>query len=123
MPSTRLFLCIGSLLAGCGLFRGDGKSANQSAPESTGAKPAIVVDMPWETTKARDDTAAPVLTVIVIDNGDDGVAVPYLYGYPLYAEGDAQRGIMKLRHDNWEGSNREHVPAEDGVTRIRETLP
>jgi hypothetical protein len=122
MRSTRLLLCIGSLLAGCGLFRSEGKSASEGEPEAGGAK-RVMVEMPWETTKARDNVDAPVLTVVVLDDGRDGVAVPYLYGYPLYADGDAQHGILKLRHDNWEGSNREQQQDDHGITHVRETLP
>jgi len=136
MRSTRLMLCVRSfggiapvlcggamaVLAGCGLFRSEGKAASEGAHEAQGKK-RVVVEMPWETTKARDNVEAPVLTVLVVDDGADGVAVPYIYGYPLYADGDAQQGILKLRHDNWEGANREQLQDENGVTRVRETLP
>jgi hypothetical protein len=103
------------------LFGSEGKSAREASPVTQ--RKSVVVEMPWETTKVRDDTAAPVLSVVTLDDGGDGVAVPYFYGYPLYAEGDAQRGILKLRHDNWEGANREQVQDESGVTRVREKLP
>jgi hypothetical protein len=112
---------MGCLLAGCGLFRSEGKTAKQDAEETGSHK--VVVEMPWETTKVRDDVAAPIVSVVVVDDGADGVKVPYLYGYPLYAEGDAVLGVQKLRHDNWEGANRETMQDEHGLTRVRETLP
>jgi hypothetical protein len=51
------------------------------------------------------------------------VPVPYLYGYPLYAEGDALRGIAKLRADNYEGATRETLEDENGVVHLLERLP
>jgi hypothetical protein len=109
-------------LCGCGLFQKGEKTTEPSGPAGQ-ARRKVAVDMPWETTKARDDLNAPVLKVALLDDGADGVAVPYVYGYPLYPEGDAAQGILKLRHDNWEGASRQQTEDENGVVHVRELLP
>lgn len=121
MRCTRWLLVAAVALGGCGLL-----SEGKKNTETTAGRPQprpVVVEMPWETTKVRDDEDAPVLRVALLDDGVDGVPVPYLYGYPLYAEGDAAQGIMKLRHDNWEGSTREKREDDNGVVHVRELLP
>lgn len=115
-------------LSGCGLL-GEGSKASDSASseeehaQARRAPGKVVVEMPWETTKVRDDQNAPVVQVVLLNDGRRGVAVPYVYGYPLYPEGDAVRGLVKLRQDNAEGATREQRVDERGVTHLRELLP
>ena len=84
---------------------------------------AVAVPVPWETTAGRDDRTAPVVNVMLMDDGADGVAVPWVYGYPLYAEGDAEQSIAKLRHDNWTGATQEQTQDDAGVVHVAEHLP
>jgi hypothetical protein len=79
--------------------------------------------MPWETTKVRDDVEAPVVQVLLLNDGKRGVPVPYVYGYPIYPEGEAVQGLLKLRQDNMEGESREQREDERGVVHVRELLP
>jgi hypothetical protein len=79
--------------------------------------------MPWETTAVRDDATKPVVNVVTLDNGVGGVPVPYVYGYPLYAKGDARQGILKLRTDNQDGASTEERADEYGVLYRVEKLP
>jgi hypothetical protein len=126
---SRPLLCALTPLAlfGCGLL-GEGSKAAERPPEEEAARPSassgkVAVEMPWETTKVRDDETAPVLRVAVLADGRRGVAVPYVYGYPIYPEGAATQGLLKLRLDNWEGATREQQEDEQGVMRVRELLP
>jgi hypothetical protein len=115
-------------LIGCGLFSGESKAGgSEEAPheedEAHGAPGKVAVEMPWETTKVRDDATAPVLRVVVLQDGKRPVPVPYVYGYPLYPEGAANRGLLKLRQDNYLGATREQREDEQGVIHVRELLP
>jgi len=126
MPSIRRFsLCVVALF-GCGLF-GEGSKASETIDESGSGRSqpsgAVAVEMPWETTKVRDDQSAPMLRVAVLEDGKRAVPVPYVYGYPIYGEGPALNGVMKLRMDNWDGASREQREDDQGVLRVRELLP
>jgi hypothetical protein len=106
-------------LLGCG-----GAKKSKIADDSTTpvrVTHAVVVDVPWDTS-ARDDVNSAILRVAIIDNGVDGVLVPYLYGYPLYAENNAARALFKLRQDNWTGAEPEEFEDESGVRHYREKL-
>jgi hypothetical protein len=82
-----------------------------------------MVELPASNPAERDDPNAPMLRVEL--HGADGrpVAVPYLYGYPLYAEGPALEGVRMLRQDNWTGYAREERKDQDGMIRVLENFP
>jgi hypothetical protein len=103
---------------GCGLFEKSKASEESTTAEKQQQQP-VVVNVPWDTS-GRDDPSVPVLRVTIFENGADGVPVPYLYGYPLYAGGSAARGILKLRQDNWEEVEQEEFQDEQGVVHFRE---
>lgn len=128
LVNRRFSVCLVAPLAllGCGLF-GEGSKASETPEHETDhpsqASGKVQVDMPWETTKVRDDATAPILRVAVLPNGKRSVAVPYVYGYPIYPEGEATQGLLKLRQENYEGATREQREDEQGVTHVRELLP
>ena len=49
--------------------------------------------------------------------------MPYVYGYPLYADGAAIQGVRMLRQDNWTGYMREQEPDANGVVHVKESFP
>jgi hypothetical protein len=53
----------------------------------------------------------------------DEVVYPYVYGYPIYPEGDGARGIAELRKGNSEGAKRSEQTDSDGVVHASEVLP
>ena len=108
------------LVAGCSVF-GTSKSGDDTA--SGPERRAVVVEMPWETTKVRDNGDAPAVSVALMDDGVDGVPVPYIYGYPIYGRGQAMEGVLKLRTDNYEGASRDVQTDEHGVLIRTEELP
>jgi hypothetical protein len=84
-----------------------------------GAEKHIAVDMPAEAAEVRVNGAAPILSVVTIDE----VVYPYVYGYPLYPEGGAARGIAELRKAAAEGAKHSKSSDKDGVVHISEELP
>ncbi len=112
-----LLVCCGSSQNSRGL---QGPSRTVSGGNAPRAE--LVVEVPFDTS-ARDNTEEPILKVEVWGDEDNGVPVPYLYGYPLYAGGDASRGILQLRHDNWTGVEQEEFEDETGIMRRREHFP
>jgi hypothetical protein len=106
---------------GCGLFERGKAGEDSTTPEQQAQqrKQEVVVNVPWDAS-GRDDPNVPVLRVTVFENGADGVPVPFIYGYPLYAGGSAARGVLKLRQDNWADAEQEEYQDEDGVVHFRE---
>lgn len=84
-----------------------------------GASKHVAVEMPAEAADVRQNAKAPILSVVTIDE----VVYPYVYGYPLYPEGDAARGIAELRKAAAEGAKRSKSSDKDGVVHIAEELP
>jgi hypothetical protein len=108
------------LLLGCATF-GQKPPAAVESEESTDRTPAAPVDvvMPREASAVRDDRSAPILQVATA-----GSAVfPYVYGYPIYPEGDAARGIAALRSENWQGARQADNEDQAGVVHAVEELP
>ncbi|MDH5675531.1 MAG: hypothetical protein OEZ06_25640 [Myxococcales bacterium] len=118
-------VAITTFVAGCGLLGGEGSSGDGDGESAGGESPrkAVMVEMPWDTTAVRDKKTAPIVSVVVVDDGRDGVPVPHIYGYPLWAEGQASRGILKLRHDNYSEATLENFEDEHGVKHWEERLP
>lgn len=77
------------------------------------------VAMPPEAEQVRANASAPILSVMTIDE----VVYPYVYGYPLYPEGDAARGIAELRKVSGDGARHSQSADEDGVVHVVEELP
>jgi hypothetical protein len=75
--------------------------------------------MPAEAAAVRGNAGAPILSVVTIEE----VVYPYVYGYPLYPEGDAARGIAELRKAAGEGAKHSKTSDTDGVVHIVEELP
>jgi hypothetical protein len=96
--------------------------SNQQASNSAESE-AVMVEMPPNNPPERDDPKAPVLRVELRGPRDQAVAVPYLYGYPLYAEDPAIHGLRMLRQENWAGYEREVHKEQDGVIRVVESFP
>jgi len=107
------------LLAGC-----LAKGGNQPQT-STDQKPrrAVKIDLAWTSTEVRDKPDAPILTVAMVEDGARGTPVPYFYGYPLYAEGGGDRGLLQMRRDNKGDSSPMKYEDEYGVVHRREELP
>ena len=128
LVNRRFSVCLVAPLAllGCGLF-GEGSKASETPEHETDhpsqASGKVQVDMPWETTKLRDDATAPILRVAVLPNGKRSVAVPYVYGYPIYPEGEATQGLLKLRQENYEGATREQRGSTRPASRHRGSTP
>jgi len=128
---TRLTTCcaIGFAIAGsaCIAVRPDGKSAETpsglSSDYGRAQAQSIVLDSPSSAPAERDDRTAPVVRVAVFGTSSEPVGVPYLYGYPLYAEGTALQGVRLMRQDNWAGIERTEQEGEGGVVRVVEKLP
>ena len=94
-------------------------SASALAEFNNGADKHINVDMPAEAAEVRQNGNAPILSVVTIDE----VVLPYVYGYPLYPEGAAARGIAELRKVSSEGAKHSQSADTDGVVRVTEELP
>jgi hypothetical protein len=114
-------VCALSLLA-CNLT-----AKKSGGGESTGggedAPAAVALDAPASNPPERDDARAPLLRVVLAGSKARPVAVPYVYGYPLYAEGAALQGLRMLRHENWVGYAREQFADPQGVTHVVEAFP
>jgi len=79
----------------------------------------LALEMPAEAKQVRDNGSAPILSVVTIDR----VVLPYVYGYPLFPEGEAARGVLALRKDNGAGARRADKEDADGVVHASEELP
>lgn len=107
--------CLGAACATVG-----STSAGAAKPDSdTEAAPHLALEMPAEAKQVRDNASAPILSVVTIDR----VVLPYVYGYPLYPEGEAARGVLALRTDNAAGAKRVEKEDRDGVVHASEELP
>lgn len=107
--------------SGCGAFGG-----KQQREQGTTAAPQVAVaqlDPPASNPPERDDAAAPLLRVELRGSQAAPIAVPYLYGYPLYAEGPALQGVQLLRQDNWLDYSKDVQTQPDGVVRVVERFP
>lgn len=87
------------------------------------ARTSIQIETPSSQPAERDDKRAPLVRVAVFGSSSQPVGVPYLYGYPLYADGGALQGVRLLRQDNWDGAERTEAPGADGVVHVKERLP
>jgi hypothetical protein len=106
------------LALGCATA-GQKQPDNMLATFNLGADKHIPVEMPAEAPAVRDNAGAPILSVVTIDQ----VVYPYVYGYPIYPEGDGARGIAELRKGNADGAKRTSQTDGDGVVHVSEVLP
>jgi hypothetical protein len=123
-PDTRLWTgcaCAAMVLAAC--QHGRQGETGSSTLEETEAAATVAVDMPSSKPAERDDAKAPLLRVELRGSPAQPVAVPYLYGYPLYADGPALQGVRMLRQENWTGYMREERKNPDGVMHVIESFP
>jgi hypothetical protein len=104
--------------AGCA-HMGQKNSAPDEAENGVGPDHHVAVAMPREATATRDDRSAPILQVATVDD----VVFPYVYGYPIYPEGDAARGLISFRRDNAKGARDTDKEDSDGVVHAIEELP
>jgi hypothetical protein len=109
------------LSLGCATFGQKKAEANEAESDShvTADHEHVDVSMPRGASTVRDDHNAPILQVATA--GD--VVYPYVYGYPIYPEGDAARGIATLRSDNWSGARQADKTDDSGVVHSVEELP
>lgn len=114
------------LVLGCATF-GEKRPAASSSEDSEeigesstrdSSEPAEI-SMPRAAAAVRDNRAAPILQVAVAGK----VTYPSVYGYPLYPEGDAARGIPALRTENWDGARQQDTEDQGGVVHAVEELP
>jgi hypothetical protein len=117
-------------LGACGLGKPSGKSDAADATSGGSASGyaqeasrSIVLDTPTSAPIERDDRKAPLLRVAVFGSSSQPIGVPYLYGYPLYAQGTALQGVRLMRQDNWAGLDRTEQEGEGGVINVVEKLP
>jgi hypothetical protein len=94
-------------------------SANPLTEFNAGADKHLAVEMPAEAAEVRENVSAPILSIVTIDE----VVYPYVYGYPMYPEGDAARGIAELRKAGAQGAKHTKATDSDGVVHITEELP
>lgn len=96
-------------------------SQTKHAAEEPGSSAAegVSIAMPHEAAATRDDRNSPILEVATVDN----VVFPYVYGYPIYPEGDAARGLISLRRENAQGARDTDKEDSDGVVHAYEDLP
>ena len=117
------FVCASVLIwsgAGCATFGQKSKTPKEVAidePDSESSEEDI--RMPRSPSAARDSRATPILQVVSAGK----IVYPYVYGYPLYPEGDAARGIPMLRTDNWTGARFADSEDSAGVVHAVEELP
>lgn len=132
MPATNrrlIVLSIGAAILGsaCLVGKPSTKSDSAAASGSNGygqeQSRAIVLDTPTSSPVERDDRNAPVVRVAVFGSSSQPIGVPYLYGYPLYAQGTALQGVRLMRQDNWNGLERTEQQGEGGVVHVVEKLP
>jgi hypothetical protein len=133
MPATNrrwIALAIGAAMLGSGCLAGKPSTKSESSTASglstdyaAEQSRAIVLDTPTSTPVERDDRKAPVVRVAVFGSSSQPIGVPYLYGYPLYAQGTALQGVRLMRQDNWNGLDRTEQEGEGGIVRVVEKLP
>lgn len=97
-------------------------STTEPTSEAEPAAP-VYVDAPMNNPAERDDPKAPIMRIAVFGSSTRPVAVPYFYGYPLYADGAALQGVRLMRQDNWSGYEREEHQDDNGVEQVSETFP
>lgn len=105
-------------LCGCDLLQ---QQSAKSAPKEHG--PQVKVEMAHGVPIGRDETGQAILRVDVFESRKELIAVPYLYGYPLFSGKGASAGIRKLRHENWEGYERVEHESKDGLLHVTEKFP
>ena len=130
----RLYLLLIALLPllgfGCATFgqqRGAAAASDDDSEDSdeyveqgdSDSNEPAEVTMPREASAVRDNRSAPILQVSKAGK----VVYPLVYGYPLYPEGDAARGIAALRSENWAGARQQDTEDENGVVHCVEQLP
>lgn len=133
MPATNrrwIAVAIAAALSGSGCLAGKPSTKSESTTASgasSGYAPeqsrSIVLDTPTSAPIERDDRKAPVVRVAVFGSSSQPIGVPYLYGYPLYAQGTALQGVRLMRQDNWNGLERTEQQGEGGVVHVVEKLP
>ncbi|HKU38397.1 MAG TPA: hypothetical protein VJR89_09630 [Polyangiales bacterium] len=108
------------VLVGCAPVRGP--KGQDDAVEAAGDQDAFappVASMPADAASVRDDPSAAILTVSSVDKA----VFPYVYGYPIYPDGAASRGITRLRLDNQQGAEQSDWDDDSGVKLASEELP
>jgi hypothetical protein len=121
IPRTYLTVFMGFFAStlGCATF-GQKSTVNEAEAESdTVASAPVAVAMPRAASAVRDNRNAPILQVVTAGN----VVFPYVYGYPIYPDGDAARGIATLRTENSAGAREADRQDEAGVVHAVEDLP
>jgi hypothetical protein len=108
-----------ALALGCVTTTTQAPKSNALADFNLGANKHVPVEMPAEAAQVRENVSAPILSVVTIDE----VVYPYVYGYPLYPEGDGARGIAELRKASSEGAKIVKKRDNDGVQHVAEDLP
>jgi hypothetical protein len=98
---------------------GQAPTSNAIAEFNLGADKHVPVEMPTEAAEVRENVSAPILSVVTIDE----VVYPYIYGYPLYPEGEGARGIVELRKASAENAKVTKARDPDGVQHVSEDLP
>jgi len=116
------WLVLATWAAGCGAFGPRNRREETMTPE-TRAVAVARLDPPASNPPERDDAKAPLVRVELRGSPSAPIAVPYLYGYPLYAEGPSLQGLQLLRQDNWNDYRKEVLTQPDGVVRVVETFP
>ncbi|MFI5306146.1 MAG: hypothetical protein ACHQ53_02270 [Polyangiales bacterium] len=121
-PSTRLSI-VGAviLLGACHL--GQTKTQQTTPEQQAGTAEPVALDLPSSQPAERDDPKAPLLHLSLLGASNRPVVVPYVYGYPLYAEGAGAQGVRMLRQENWTGYVREENKDNDGVIHVIERFP
>lgn len=110
------------LVGGCAAFQSNKPSSSSpTSTESSEHALPVRVDAPMNNPSERDDPKAPIMRVEVV--GSQSVPVPYVYGYPLYADGPAIQGVRIMRQDNWAGYEREQRQDDKGIVYVSESFP
>ncbi len=124
MPAKIACLAVLCAMASACLSGQQSAKRAESAPGAYGGGSAVIaLDPPMSGPPERDDRKAPIVRVAVFGSSSEPVAVPYIYGYPLYADGSARDGVRLMRQDNWTGFERDEQNGEDGLTHVVEHLP
>lgn len=92
------------------------------APKQPLVPPTIVIPPgpPYE----RDDREAAVVRIELSGSSEHGpVPVPYIYGYPFFADLGAAVGVRRFRLDNAAGYSSQEQTDEFGVVRFIEHFP
>jgi hypothetical protein len=100
-----------------------GCATTQHATKTVEQPEPVFVDAPSSNPAERDDPKAAIMRVQVLGSPGNPVTVPYVYGYPMYADGAAIQGVRMLRQDNWTGYMREDQPDANGVVHVKESFP